>query len=111
MYERRPLSAESLASQADDFGPRMILLGAAGMLKRFGHVGHLAYADRFIAHVLDRHFDEAAGLLRNVPGEDLCNVGHGIEFVGFALDYLGADADAELVDRLERILVSSFAKG
>lgn len=111
MDERRPLSDESLLVQAEDFGPRMILLGAAGMLKRLGHQAHFAYADRFIAHVMDRHYDEAAGLLRNVPGEDQCNVGHGIEFVGFALDYLGADADAELVARLERILVSSFDKG
>lgn len=111
MDERRPLSPESLALQADDFGPRMILLGAAGMLKRFGHDGHLAYAEHFIAHVLERHFDDASGLLRNVPGEDFCNVGHGIEFVGFVLDYLDDDDDPALVEKLERILVSSFDKG
>ncbi|CDZ40970.1 AGE family epimerase/isomerase [Neorhizobium galegae] len=111
MDERRPLSLDSLAAQADDFGPRMILLGAAGMLKRFGHTAHLAFADRFIAHVIDRHYDAASGLLRNVPGEDACNVGHGIEFVGFALDYLDDTADPALIDKLERILVSSFDKG
>ncbi len=111
MDERRPLSLDSLAEQVDDFGPRMILLGAAGMLKRFGHTAHLAFADRFIAHVIDRHYDAATGLLRNVPGEDSCNVGHGIEFVGFALDYLDDTADPALIDKLERILVSSFRKG
>lgn len=111
MDERRPLSAASLAEQADDFGPRMILLGAAGMLKRFGHADHLAYADRFIAHILERHLDKASGLLRNVPGEDLCNVGHGIEFVGFVLDYLDGDADPALVETLERILVAAFDRG
>lgn len=111
MDERLPLSHNSIASQADDFGPRMILLGAAGMLKRFGHADRLDYADRFVAHIMDRHFDEASGLLRNVPGEDLCNVGHGIEFVGFALEYLGDDADPALIEKLERILVSSFDKG
>ncbi|MFB9950342.1 hypothetical protein ACFFP0_15905 [Rhizobium puerariae] len=111
MDERRLLSLDSLAVQADDFGPRMILLGAAGMLKRFGHTAHLAYADRFIAHVIDRHYDAAAGLLRNVPGEDLCNVGHGIEFVGFALDYLDDNVDPALIRTLERILVASFDKG
>jgi hypothetical protein len=111
MDERRPLSLDSLAEQVDDFGPRMILLGAAGMLKRFGHTAHLAFADRFIAHVIDRHCDAATGLLRNVPGEDSCNVGHGIEFVGFALDYLDDTADPALIDKLERILVSSFQKG
>ncbi|MBP2560257.1 hypothetical protein J2857_003026 [Neorhizobium galegae] len=111
MDERRPLSLDSLAAQADDFGPHMILLGAAGMLKRAGHTAHLAFADRFIAHVIDRHYDAATGLLRNVPGEDSCNVGHGIEFVGFALDYLDDTADPALIDKLERILVSSFDKG
>jgi mannose/cellobiose epimerase-like protein (N-acyl-D-glucosamine 2-epimerase family) len=111
MDERRPLSLDSLAEQADDFGPRMILLGAAGPLKRAGHTAHLAFADRFIAHVIDRHYDAATGLLRNVPGEDSCNVGHGIEFVGFALDYLDDTADPALIDKLERILVSSFRKG
>ncbi|CDZ44828.1 AGE family epimerase/isomerase [Neorhizobium galegae] len=111
MDERRPLSLHSLAVQPDDFGPRMILLGAAGMLKRAGHTAHLAFADRFIAHVIDRHYDAATGLLRNVPGEDLCNVGHGIEFVGFALDYLDDTADPALIETLERILVSSFRKG
>jgi mannose/cellobiose epimerase-like protein (N-acyl-D-glucosamine 2-epimerase family) len=89
----------------------MILLGAAGMLKRAGHTAHLAFADRVIAHVIDRHYDAATGLLRNVPGEDLCNVGHGIEFVGFALDYLDDTADPALIETLERILVSSFRKG
>lgn len=111
MDERRLLSLDSLAAQADDFGPRMILLGAAGMLKRAGHTAHLAFADRFIAHVIDRHYDAATGLLRNVPGEDSCNVGHGIEFVGFALDYLDDTADPALIEKLERILVSSFDKG
>ncbi len=109
--ERRPLSTDSIANQPDDFGPRMILLGAAGMLKRLGHTAHLGYADRFIAHILDRHFDAQSGLLRNVPGGDACNPGHGIEFVGFAMDHLGDAADPRLVASLERILLSSFEKG
>lgn len=111
MDERRPLSLDSLAVQTEDFGPHMILLGAAGMLKRFGHTAHLAYADRFISHIIDRHFDAETCLLRNVLGEDSCNVGHGIEFVGFALDYLDDNADPALIETLERILVSSFDKG
>src|SRR5690606_28802051 len=51
------------------------------------------------------------GLLRNVPGQDACNVGHGIEFVGFALDHLPADADPGLLRTLERILLQSFRLG
>lgn len=111
MDERRPLSSESLADQPDDFGPRMILLGAAAMLVEAGVPQAAEYADRFIAHVLDRHYDAASDLLRNAPGEDACNVGHAIEFVGFALDYLPADADPELVEKLERILLASFRAG
>jgi hypothetical protein len=111
MDEKRPLSAEALAAEPEDFGPRMILLGGAGMLHRLGLADAAGFADRFVAHVLDRHFDTASGLLRNVPGEDACNVGHAIEFVGFALDYLPADADRELVARLEAILLASFAAG
>lgn len=111
MNERQPLSLDNIAAQPDDFGPRMILLGAAAMLKNYGHTAHLAYADRFIAHVIDRHFDAETGLLRNEPGRDQCNAGHGIEFVGFALDYLDDKTDPLLINTLERILVSSFDKG
>jgi len=111
MDERQPLSTANLQRQADDFGPRMILLGGAGMLKRLGHVEHAGFADRFIAHILDRHLDADSGLLRNVPGEDSCNVGHAIEFVGFALDYLDETADPGLVRTLENILLASFKAG
>ena len=111
MDERRSLSPESLAEQADDFGPRMILLGAAGMLHRIGRPGAAAFADRFVAHVLERHLDARSGLLRNVPGADACNVGHGIELVGFALDYMPIDADPALVKQLEAVLLASFNTG
>ncbi|MFC3703594.1 hypothetical protein ACFOOL_02340 [Devosia honganensis] len=111
MNERRRLGPEALAAQEDDFGPRMILLGAAGMLQRIGRPEAAGFADRFLAHVLDRHLDRASGLLRNVPGADACNIGHGIELVGFALDYLPADADKVLVQQLERVLLASFTAG
>jgi hypothetical protein len=88
----------------------MILLGAAGLLVRLGRRDAAAeFAERFIAHVLDRHFHPATGLLRDVPGGDVVNVGHGIEFVGFALEYLPADADPGLLAVLERVLAGSFA--
>ena len=111
MDERVLLSAGAPANQADDFGPRMILLGAAGMLKRIGRPDAAGFAERFIAHVLERHLDAATGLLRNVPGMDVCNVGHGIEFVGFALDHLPAEADPALIRQLEAVLLASFAAG
>lgn len=109
--EHAPLGEEALAAQDDDFGPRMILLGAAGMLKRAGLAAHAAYGDRFIEHVISRHFDPESGLLRNVPGGDISNVGHGIEFAGFALDHLGGDAPRDMLGTLSRVLTASFGAG
>ena len=109
--EKLPLGRAETDAEAADFGPRMIMLSAGALLTRIGRRDLTGFADRFISHVIDNHFDPATGLLRNVPGEDRCNVGHGIEFVGFALDYLEADVDPELLRVLETILVSSFDKG
>lgn len=109
--EHAPLAAQTIAAQPDDFGPRMILLGAAGMLRRSGLAARTAYATRFIEHVLANHYDAASSLLRNTPDGDTSNVGHGIEFAGFALDHLGADASPELLEILTRILCASFETG
>lgn len=110
--ERRLLSPRVAVDEPEDFGPRMILLGAAGLLHRVGRSEHSAFADRFIARVLERHFDPESGLLRNVPGTDSCNVGHAIEFVGFALDHqLQGSAEPALVRQLQSILSSSFTRG
>ena len=106
--EAAPLGAAAIAAQPDDFGPRMILLGAAGMLRRAGQeVG--PWADRFIDRVLSRYFDPEKGVLRNIPGEDAFNAGHGIEFVGFAFDHLPRPCDPALRDRLAMILRNSMA--
>ncbi|MGV8950751.1 MAG: hypothetical protein ACOH2M_06565 [Cypionkella sp.] len=109
--EKLPLNAASVAAQGDDFGTRMIMLSAAGLLTRIGRRDLTGFADRFISHIIDNHFDPATSLLRNVRGQDNCNVGHGIEFVGFALDYLGADVDPELLKVLQTILTASFDLG
>ena len=107
--ETLPLGSAALAAQPDDFGPRMILLGAAGMLARAGPTDAAEpWASRFIDHVLTRHFDPDAGILRNVPGADALNAGHGIEFVGFALDHFGAGADPGLLQTLAQILDRSL---
>lgn len=108
MGEEKPLGGKALAGEPDDFGPRMILLGAAGMLERCGLSDHTAYAQRFIDHVIENHLDAKTGLLRNVPGGDECNVGHGIEFAGFALDHAPVRRNPALVATLERILIASF---
>ena len=110
--EKQPITAANCAAQGDDFGTRMIMLSAGALLTRIGRRDLTGFAERFIAHVIDRHFDPSTGLLRNVPGQDNCNVGHGIEFVGFALDYhVGENIDPELLRVLETILVSSFDRG
>lgn len=111
MDERRALSSETAASQPKDFGPRMILLGAAGMLTRIGHPEAASFADRFVDFVIEHHLDPVTGLLRNVPGGDVSNIGHGIELVGFALDYMPSDTDPDLVRKLETILLGSFNIG
>ena len=105
--EKAPLGAAAIAAQPDDFGPRMILLGAAGLLRRAGETTG-PWADRFIAHVVERHFDPEKGILRNIPGEDAFNAGHGIEFAGFAFDHLRIGADPALRDRLAGILRRSL---
>jgi mannose/cellobiose epimerase-like protein (N-acyl-D-glucosamine 2-epimerase family) len=111
MAEKVPLSPLTARAEPGDFGPRMILLGAAGLLRRLGRTDATEYADRFIDHILSRHLDSASGLLRNVAGQEACNVGHGIEFVGFALDHLGPDGDPDTIRTLERVLVASFDRG
>lgn len=105
MDEAAPLSPATVAAQPDDYGPRMILLGAAPL------AADTAYAGRFIDHVLTRHLDTATGLLRDVPGQDACNPGHAIEFVGFALEALPADADPALIATLARLLSAAFRTG
>lgn len=109
--EQAPLGAATTARQPNDFGPRMILLGAAGMFERLGFARHAAFAGRFVRHVIDRHLDSDTHLLRNVPGGDECNVGHGIEFAGFALDHAPTVEDRELVRLLERIMLASVDRG
>lgn len=111
--ERGPLDEAALAAQPDDYSPRMIMLGAAGLLQRLG-LGHQAdFAVPFMAWVLDRHFDPQTGLLHDIPGGGQCNVGHGIEFVGFCAEFLEAEegVDPGLVERLERVLLASFEAG
>jgi len=109
MNEAEPLSTET-AAKVVDFGPRMILLGAAELLASVGHPQRAAFASRFIDHILSHHLTDA-GLLANVPGEDACNVGHAIEFAGFAMSWLKGDAPQELAGTLEQILIASFRRG
>jgi hypothetical protein len=109
--ERKPLDRQTLLAQEDDFAPRMILLGAAALLARIGRRDAAGFADRFIAHILDRHYDGESRMLLNVPGEEHTNPGHAIEFVGFALEFLPPAAAADLIETLAAILSASFRAG
>jgi hypothetical protein len=107
MDEQVENSPAAIAKEQDDHGPRMILLGAAGMLRRAGLGDQAAWADLMITQVLDHWLDER-GLLRNAPGQDALNAGHGIEFVGFAFDHIGASGDPTLKKRLADVLIRLF---
>ena len=111
MDESIPIRQDTIARQADDFGPRMILLGAAGLLHRVGESMQTGFADRFIDHVFDRHYDRGTGLLLNSPGEDKCNVGHIIEFCGFAFDHLLAKPNDARLQKIGLALATSLEYG
>jgi hypothetical protein len=114
--ERQPLQAEILAHQADEYGPHMIMLGAASLLDELGFTEEAAFGTRFVHHILDRHVEDGSrglrpGTIRDTPAGDHCNPGHGIEFAGFALEVLPVDADPALVSLLEQVLLTSFELG
>lgn len=112
MDEAQQLTAANAIAEANDFGPRMILLGAAGVLHRSGLSSHTAFADRFIMDTLDQYYNASTGLLLNVPEQDTCNVGHGIEFCGFAFEHLlHVRPDDPCIKQLVSILVSSLEVG
>ena len=111
MDETGEISPAQARSEPDDFGPRMILLGAAGLLHRCDKAGDTEFADRFIGDVIARYYDTASGLLLNVPARDECNVGHGIEFCGFAFEHLADRPDDPRIGALVEVLRASLAAG
>lgn len=110
--EQLPLNAESAAEQEAEFGPRMILMGAAGMLTQLGLHDAARFGDRFIAHVLERHWDNGGDtpsfLVRDIEGGDRCNVGHAIELAGFAYEYLPDTAPSNTLEAIRLAMISSF---
>ncbi|CAN0448843.1 unnamed protein product, partial [Hapterophycus canaliculatus] len=111
MNETQELTAAHARAEANDYGPRMILLGASGLLLDNNQSNDAAFADRFIDDVLEHYFDPDSGLLLNVPGQDSCNVGHAIELCGFAFEYLQQQPDDSRIATLISILKSSLKTG
>jgi hypothetical protein len=111
MDESQPLSLQSVAAEKADFGPRMILLAAAGLMHRLAHGAETGFAERFIDHVLARHFDAESGLLRTVIGEDACNIGHAVEFCGFAFEHLMDRPEDPRLPRLVEVLLRALEVG
>ncbi|MGR3660643.1 MAG: hypothetical protein ACU0CA_05565 [Paracoccaceae bacterium] len=111
MDESRELDHAQIAEQPDDFAPRMIVLAAAGVLHRQGLTPSTGFADRFIDQILENHFDPATGLLLNIPGCDICNVGHSIEFSGFAFEHLATDPEDTRISKIGSILCRSLEVG
>ncbi|MFK7997176.1 MAG: hypothetical protein AB8B87_23795 [Granulosicoccus sp.] len=111
MNETQILSAAYAKAEANDYGPKMILLGASGLLLDNNRPIEAAFANQFIDDVLERYFDQASGLLLNVPGQDNCNVGHAIEFCGFAFEYLQEQPDNSRIATLAYVLKNSLKTG
>ena len=111
--ENNPISRSFIAQESDDFAPRTILLGAAGLLHRHNYSSVTIFADNFIDYILENHYQTESSFLLNSLNNDICNVGHSIEFCGFALDhytYQGEGNSQKLVKVIE-ILRKSLVTG
>lgn len=111
MRESGDLNNAALAEQLPDFGPRMIALGASALLHQLELSDHDTFSERFIEHIINHHLHSSSGILSNEPGGTVANVGHGIEFAGFALDIHQASIDKDLANQLSHIINTSFQAG
>jgi len=105
------IDMRALAAEDEDYGPRMILLGAAALLHRSNCAAHDTFSARFVDHVLMHHVDATSGLLAGAPGGSTCNVGHAIEFAGFAFEARRDHMTRALADTLADLVVCHFDAG
>ncbi len=111
LSESSHITESALVEQADDYGPKMIALGAASLLHAMGLQEHDSFSLRFIESILDNHHDAGSGLLRTAIGGDACNVGHSVEFAGFSLETHGKNLPPEIANSLAGIITAGFNHG
>lgn len=114
-HDERQLLDPRVAPSHEEFGPWMIVLGAAGLLKELDLSAHATFGPRLVARVLDLFWPgrirPGADLIPDWVGAPQANPGHALEFVGFALKALDDDIDAPTQAALSRIFTASFAAG
>jgi hypothetical protein len=102
--ERQNLDLSALKQQQPDYGPRMIMLGGAALLRSLGMEEEARFGERFLQHILTHHLTRAplisAPVLTDCPGGTICNPGHALEFSGFGLEYFNAQQSSELTQLL-----------
>jgi hypothetical protein len=113
--ERQRLDLDALHRQTKDYGPRMIMLGGAALLRELGLYTQADFGHRFLTHILTHHQKissiVSASVLVDDPGSEICNPGHALEFSGFGLDYLQYSHDDELVTSLIDLVKNHFDLG
>lgn len=113
--EQRPFDHGRDERRALEFGPWMILMGAAGLLHRLGLHAEATFGTSFIERVLkvnwDGHSNAASDLVPDEPTTERANPGHAIEFVGFAHEFLPVETDPSTLTNLRRMLVAAFDHG
>ena len=111
MDETVAISLKTIKKQPNDFAPRMILLGAAGMFHINSCSNLTSFADKFIEDILDNFYCKDKQILLNIPNHLICNIGHAIEFCGFALEHYMMTNNKKNLEKIETILINSLKLG
>ena len=109
--EANHITQSALTEQLPDFGPKMIALSAASLLRRVHLEKMDTFSARFINDVIDEHLDRKSGLVATIPGGEQCNIGHSIEFAGLALETSKVEPGSDLGKLLCEIIDVAFNTG
>lgn len=103
------IDRQTLQRQVADFGPRMIAMGAASLLRSMDLANLDHFSTQFLQEVLDVHAHPGSGLISNAPGGNTLNAGHAIELVGLHLETHGNSLPDALAARLSNLLIDTVA--